>query len=63
MSVDVMPDMTGFGGWEAADDVCSELLAATVDGTEVWLRCEVEGDHDEHEATLRWKTPAPEPPE
>lgn len=56
-----MPDMTSLGGWTEADDVCSAAYAVSVDGAEVWLRCEVEGDHDEHEATLRWKTPEPEP--
>jgi hypothetical protein len=28
-------------------------------GTTLAVRCEVEGEHDEHEATLRWNADPP----
>lgn len=49
--------------WEAPGDVCPEGLSVVIDpdhdelGEPVfhWLRCEVDGPHEEHEAVLRWK--------
>jgi len=38
------------------DELCPHSLTVTIDGTPVELRCEVGGDHDEHETTLRWQT-------
>lgn len=42
-------------GWAGADDLCDAILEIVVDGVAVRLRCEVEGDHEEHEVNLHWK--------
>lgn len=50
--------------FESVDDqICPEMLTVALPGhTEAGLRlqCEVEGEHDGHEATLRWTTEAKE---
>lgn len=58
MSADVVDlDPRTLDSFTSVDDqVCQHALNVMVgEGQLVWLACEVEGEHDEHEATVRWK--------
>jgi hypothetical protein len=62
--VDAQPELPGPAAFDTFEpvDVCDARL--TVNGAAYELVCEVEGAHDEHEATLRWKTkPVTLPPD
>lgn len=58
MSTDVVAiDPRALDGFTSVDDqVCPYELSVVLAGQTVWLACEVDGEHDEHEATVRWKT-------
>lgn len=62
MGVDVAAvGFTDLDGWtDLSDGVCPWSVTVTVGGVDVQLTCEVEGEHDEHEATLRWKADPPQ---
>jgi hypothetical protein len=56
-----LPGPAAFDTFEAVDVCDARLTLTAVNGAAYELLCEVEGGHDEHEATLRWKTEPDEP--
>lgn len=57
-------DPTALDGFTSVEgSVCPETLSVYLDpvGPPMELACEVDGEHDEHEATLRWLPPAESP--
>jgi hypothetical protein len=62
VSVDVAVGPYALDGFTAVDDqVCDFTLEVTdTAGRTMLLACEVEGGHDEHEATLRWTAGEPD---
>lgn len=53
-------DPTDLDGWTDVDsDVCPEVLSIMAGDVLMLVRCEEEGAHEEHEATVRWKTEPP----
>jgi hypothetical protein len=54
-------DPASLDAWtDIGSQLCPHVLSVVVDqGTTLAVRCEVEGEHDEHEATLRWNADPP----
>lgn len=63
-TIDDVPtlDTDALGTWEEPGDACPYGLTVTIEpdedgvGEPVWLQCELDGPHDEHEVMLRWNT-------